>query len=390
MGSGTFRLARIKGIDIKVHWSWSIILILFTFTLAAGRFPAQVPGETRGFYWLLGALGSLLLFASVLLHELSHSFVAMARGLKVRDITLFIFGGAANIEQEPQTAGDEFIIAGVGPFTSVVLGVLFAVLAAVINPPVGRAGAGAAALLQYMAYINFMLALFNMIPGFPLDGGRVLRSIIWAINKDFRTATRYAGLMGQLVAYGFIVWGLYQAFFADRFDLGGLWITFIGWFLLNAAQQSTAGAVMSDTLRGIKVGNVMQPAPPAGMPHMTMAHALTQFILPYNVRALPVVDQEGQLAGMATLGDIKDIPQDQWGIVTLGQVMTPGDKLKVVRPQDSLERAMQLLGEGDFDQLPVIDQGGRLTGMLSRAAVLRWLQIREELKLKPPTAASPS
>ncbi len=376
-------MARIRGIDINIHWSWSIILLLFTFQLAASRFPAQIPGEPTLTYWVLGVIGSLLLFASVLVHELSHSFVAMARGLKVRNITLFIFGGAANIEGEPEKAGDEFVIAAVGPFTSLVLAALFGILAFTVSPPVGKVGAGAAALFQYMAYINFILALFNMIPGFPLDGGRVLRSIIWAVNKDFQAATRIAGSVGQLVAYGFIVFGLYQAFFGANFDFGGLWLSLIGWFLLNAAQQSTSGSVVRATLRGVTVANIMQPSPPAAFPHMTIAHLLTQFILPYNLRALPVTTPEGQVVGIVTLSDIKDIPQERWGIVTVGDVMTGPDKLKVVRPQDSLEGAMQILGEGDFDQLPVVDQSGHLVGLLTRAGVLRWMQIRDELKLKP-------
>jgi len=383
MGAGVFKMVRIRGIDINIHWSWSILLLLFAFQIAVGRIPERVPSGSQFLYWVLGAIGALLLFASVLLHELSHAFVAIARGLKVRDITLFIFGGAANIEEEPKTAGDEFVIAAVGPFTSLVLAGIFAALAFVLYPLVSAAGVGVAVLFQYMALINVMLALFNMIPGFPLDGGRVFRSIVWAINKDFQAATRIAGLVGQLVAYGFIVFGLYQAFFGTRFDLSGLWLSFIGWFLLNAAQQSTSGAAVRETLRGVTVANIMQPSPLAALPHMTIAHLLTQFILPYNLRALPVSSAEGQVVGIVTLSDIKDIPQDQWGIVTVADVMTGPDKLKVVRPQESLEHAMQLLGEGEFDQLPVVDQAGRLAGLVTRAGVLRWMQIRDELKLKP-------
>jgi len=383
MGAGVFRMARIRGIDINIHWSWSIILVLFAFQVAVGQIPERVPAGSQFLYWVLGAIGALLLFASVLLHELSHSFVAQARGLKVRDITLFIFGGAANIEEEPKTAGDEFVIAAVGPFTSLVLAAIFAVIALVLSPQVSTTGEGAAALFWYMAGINVLLALFNMIPGFPLDGGRVFRAIVWAVNKDFQAATRIAGNVGQLVAYGFIVFGLYQAFFGTNFDLSGLWLSFIGWFLLNAAQQTTSGAAVRETLRGVTVANIMQPSPLVVLPHMTIAHMLTQFILPYNLSALPVASPEGQVVGIVTLSDIKDIPQDQWGIVTVGDVMTGHDKLKVVRPQESLEHAMQLLGEGEFDQLPVVDQAGRLSGMVTRAGVLRWMQIRDELKLKP-------
>ncbi|MDQ3927773.1 MAG: site-2 protease family protein [Chloroflexota bacterium] len=381
---GQFKLFTVRGIDVKAHWSWLLIVLLITFYLGAGYFPRLMPGESELTYWLLGAIASFLFFASVLLHEQSHSFVARARGLKVRDITLFIFGGASNIEEEPETPREEFLIAVVGPLTSFLLSGVFFLLALAVSPQVHHAGAGASAVLYYLAFINFVLALFNMIPGFPLDGGRVLRSIIWAINHNLQSATRIAGFIGQLVAYGFISWGLYETFFLDNF--GGLWLAFTGWFLLNAGQQSVAGTVVRETLRGITVGQVMEPAPPVGAPYMTLSHLLTQFVLPYNVRAVPVA-QDGQLAGIITLGDIKHVPQEEWGTVTVGQIMTGPDKLSILRPQDSLDHAMQLLNGGDFDQLPVADQHGRLVGMVTHAHLLRWMQIRDELKLKPQANA---
>ena len=376
---GTIRIARIGGIDIKVSWSWVLVLLLVTFSTATTWFPVLMPGDSAVTYWVLGLISSVFLFVSVLVHELSHSFVARARGHKVHDITLFILGGVSNIEGEPKQPSDEFLIAVVGPLTSFVLAALFYGLEQLVTPPVRRVGASAAAILQYLALINALLGLFNLIPGFPLDGGRVLRSIIWGINHNFRSATRFAGFIGELVAYGFIFYGLFETFF--RGDLSGLWLAFIGWFLLNAAQQSVASVIMREVLRGVTVGQVMEPAPPAGAPHMTLAHLLTQVVLPWNLRAAPVV-QDGRPVGMVTLGDIKDVPQDQWGTVTVDQVMTGLDKLRVVSPQDGLDRAMQLLSEGDFDQLPVVDQSGRLVGILTRAHVLRWLQIRDELKLR--------
>ena len=239
-------------------------------------------------YWVLGFIAALLLFVSVLLHELSHSFVAKARGLKVRDITLFMFGGASNIEDEPKKAGDEFLIAVVGPLTSLVLAGLFLGLEQLVTPPVHKSGAMAAAILQYLAEINFLLAVFNLIPGFPLDGGRVLRSIIWAINHNFERATRYAGFIGELFAYLFIFYGLYKTFFNDNL-FGGLWIAFIGWFLLNAAQQSVAGAAVHGAVQGMTVAQAMEPSPQVVAPHMTLAHLLSLYILPYNLRAVPVV-----------------------------------------------------------------------------------------------------
>jgi Zn-dependent protease/CBS domain-containing protein len=376
---GALKIARVGGIDIKLHWSWALILLLLTYQLAVGYFPLFVPNASPLLYWSLGLIAAIIFFISVLLHELSHSFMARARGYKVTDIVLFIFGGVSNIEEEPKKASDEFLIAVVGPLTSFIIAAVCFGLLQLVVPPVRNVGASVAATLQYLAWVNGLLGLFNMIPGFPLDGGRVLRSIVWAVTGNFQTSTRIAGLIGQLVAYGFIFWGLYQTF--AQGDFGGLWIAFIGWFLLNAAQQSVSGASMREAFRGVTVQQVMEPAPSSIQPQSTLAHLLSSYILPYNLRAVPVADQSGKLVGIITLGDIKEVPQDQWGTVTVGELMTGPDKLRVVSPNDGLERALQFLQQGDFDQLPVVDPNGHLVGILTRAHLIRWLQIRDELNV---------
>jgi Zn-dependent protease/CBS domain-containing protein len=381
---GSLTIATIGGIAIKLHWSLAGIALLLTIQLATLDFPTLVPGESDLLYWALGLITAIIFFVSVLLHELSHSLVARLRGYKVSEIVLFILGGVSNIEEEPRKAGDEFLIAVVGPLMSfLIAGVCFGLLQ-LVTPPVRTAGANVAAILQYLTLINVLLGLFNMIPGFPLDGGRVLRSIIWGITRNFQRSTRIAGVIGQIVAYGFILWGLFQTFGAG--DLSGLWIAFIGWFLLNAAQQSVSGVGVRQTFRGVVVQQAMEPAPPSIQPQSTLAHLLSAYILPYNLRAVPVADQMGKLVGIVTLGDIKDVPQDEWGIVTVEQKMTGSDKLRTVSPNDSLDRAFQLLQEGDFDQLPVVDASGHLVGILTRAHLIRWLQIRDELHLgRQPT-----
>jgi Zn-dependent protease len=382
MDTGAIKVANVGGIAVKLHWSWLVIFILLVFQFSTAVLPRLLPQANPTVYWVLSVVGVVLFFLSVLLHELAHSFTAQALGLKVRDIVLFIFGGVSNIEGEPKKARDEFLIAVVGPLTSFLLAIFFFVVSLALPPAMQRAGG---TLLRYLALLNFALGLFNIIPGFPLDGGRVLRSIIWGLNRDFQTATRIAGFIGQIVAFGFMAWGLYEALFLG--NLGGLWIAFIGWFLLNAAQASVTSVVMREALRGITVSQVMQPAPPAVLPHMTLYNLLTQYVLPYNVRAVPVINEQGQVTGIITLTDIKDVPQERWGLVTVEQVMTGPDRLKVVRPYDGLDRAMELLSEGDFDQLPVVDNAGRLVGMLNRGHMLRWLQIRQELKLGPVAKA---
>jgi Zn-dependent protease/CBS domain-containing protein len=368
---GVFRLARVAGIDVKIHWSLLIIVGLFVFMFATSTFPARVPGETPIFYWTLGIVGSVIFFLSVLIHEFSHSLVAQRLGYKVSDIVLFIFGGASNIESEPKRARDEFAIAFVGPASSVVLGAVFWLLDYALSGVSGRVVMGARALFEYMALINVLLAVFNMIPGFPLDGGRVLRAVIWGLTKNFRSATRVSAIVGQVVAYGFIFLGIVQTFWLG--DLSGLWLAFIGWFLLNAAQQSATSVVVRDAVRGVTVGQLMRPAPPPIYATGTLAHLLSNYILPYNLRAVPVVDPEGRLAGIITLGDIKDVPQEGWGTVTVGDKMTGPDDLRVVNVTDPLARAVEQLGEGDFDQLPVVDAYGRLAGMLTRADLMRFL-----------------
>lgn len=369
--TGVFRLARVSGIDVKIHWSLLIIAGLFVFMFATSTFPAMVPGETGFFYWTLGIVGAVIFFLSVLIHEFSHSFVAQRLGYKVSDIVLFIFGGVSTIESEPRRARDEFAIAFVGPASSVVLGGVFWVLALAVSSIPGRLAQGALALFQYMAIINIVLAVFNMIPGFPLDGGRVLRAIIWGVTKNFRSATRASGIVGQFVAYGFIFLGIVQTFWLR--DFSGLWLAFIGWFLLNAAQQSVTGAAVRDALRGVTVGQLMRPSPPPIQATGTLAHLLSNYVIPYNLRAVPVVDADNRVLGIVTLGDIKDVPQEEWGIVTVGDKMTGPNDLRVVQVTDPLSRAVEQLGSGDIDQIPVVDPHGRLAGMLTRADLMRYL-----------------
>ncbi|HET6314323.1 MAG TPA: site-2 protease family protein, partial [Chloroflexia bacterium] len=376
MRPGVYKIATVGGIDIKLHWSWLLILLLMTFSLSSSWFPMRLPNENPLTYWGLGLVASLMLFVSVLVHELAHSFVALARGLKVHDIVLYMFGGASNIESEPEKPSDEFIIAVVGPLTSLGLSGLFWLLTVALTPQEGQLGSWGANLFGYLAVINLLLAVFNLIPGFPLDGGRVLRAGIWGLLKDFDKATRYAAMISQFVAYGFIAGGLFWAFFLGDWD--GLWLAFIGWFLLNAAQQSVTGVRVREAVKGVTVAQVMEQTPPVVAPTYTIAHLLSQYILPRNLRVVPVA-YDGRLVGIVTLSDIKDIPQEEWGTGPAADVMPGGERLRVAHPSDRLDKVMDTLMESDFDQLPVVDARGALVGMLTRAHILRWLKLREEL-----------
>ncbi|MGB9300832.1 MAG: site-2 protease family protein [Anaerolineae bacterium] len=367
----SIRIARIGGISINIHVSWILIFILVTWTLAAGYFPQNYPHWSPALSWSIGVITSILFFVSVLLHELAHSFVARARGLPVHDITLFIFGGVSQLEEEPQTAATEFIMALVGPLTSIVLGVCFGAMsltASGVNEPL-------AALGMYLGRINVVLGLFNLIPGFPLDGGRVLRSIVWQVTGSLQRATRWASLVGQAVAYLFILAGIWFIFTGDW--VSGLWIAFIGWFLDNAASSSYRQLTVRNLLVGHKVREVMSRDCLEVSPELTLASIVNEHVLPTGTRCFPVVEG-GVVRGLLTLHNIKGVSQDRWASTTVRQVMTPSDGLKKVGPDEELWTAMQNMTEEGVNQLPVMDDG-HLLGMLGRDNIVSFIRVRGEL-----------
>jgi Zn-dependent protease/CBS domain-containing protein len=384
---GSFRIGRIAGIDIQVNVSWLVILVLLTFSLAVSWFPATVPRQSTLIYWVLGFIAALLLFVSVLLHELAHSLVARARGVPVKSITLFIFGGVSDLEQEPQTPGIEFQIAVVGPLTSLAIGAVTLVAGNLIgsNAPL------VAAVLGYLGVTNLLLGVFNLIPGFPLDGGRVLRAIIWRVTGSLRRATRAATLVGQVIAYLFIVVGVVM-FFAGDF-INGLWFGFIGWFLLQAAQAANSQVMLESLFKGVTVGQLMSPAPLTAPANISLQQLVDGYLLPHGVRTVPVVrSDEGRLAGLMTLADIRHVPREQWPQTPVGQVMVPLERLHIIRPQQNLNDVLPLMTGRDVNQLLVVDDAGRLVGILSRDAVLRYVEVRRGLDLDrpPPSSSVPS
>jgi len=375
---GSLRIGTIAGIDISLHVSWLIIFVLLTWSLATGWFAALYPGWSSLTYWVVSVLATLLLFVSVLLHELAHSLVARRRGLPVKTITLFIFGGVSNIEQEPASAGVEFQMSLVGPLMSLLISGLSFLLFVLI----GRGNAPLAALLQYLATANLLLGLFNLIPGFPLDGGRVLRSIIWKVTGSLSTATRTATVVGQAIAYLFILGGLWLLFGGNLF--GGIWIGFIGWFLLSAAQSAHAQLLLETMFKGATVGEVMNASPATVPANISLQKLVDEFLLPHGWRSAFVM-QVDQLVGLITLGDIRHTPREQWGQTPVGHAMTPLERLHVVSPQHHLKEVVPLMVTQDVNQLAVV-QEGRLVGVLSREEIMRSLQIRQDLGLDKGSA----
>jgi Zn-dependent protease len=371
---GSLRIGKIFGIDIYIHISWVIIIVLMTWSLAVGWFPVLYHGFSAITYWVLGFIAAVLLFVSVLLHELAHSLVARARGLPVKNITLFIFGGVSNIEKEPGSPGIEFQIAVVGPLTSLLIGVLAFVLFFLL----GQYSSTLGAILWYLGVANILLGIFNLIPGFPLDGGRVLRSIVWKIDGNLRRATRIVTVVGQIIAYLFILAGIWL-FFVGYF-IDGLWLGFIGWFLLSSAQSANSEVMLQSVFRGVTVGEVMNTAPTTVPANISLQKLVDEYFLPLGLRSALVI-QGDRLAGLITLSDIRHVPREEWGQTPVGLAMIPRDRLHIVSPQQSLNDVLPLMAGRDVNQLPVV-QDDRLVGVLSRDAIVRYLEIRRSLGLE--------
>lgn len=372
--AGSIRLFKIAGINIDINISWIIILVLLTWSLATGWFSVLYPGWSTATYWLVSLISALLLFVSVLLHELAHSLVARMRGLSVKSITLFIFGGVSNIEQEPTSPGIEFQMAFVGPLVSLLIGGI----AFLLSLPFRGVNSPLTAILSYLAITNVLLGIFNLIPGFPLDGGRVLRSIIWEITGSLQSATRVATIVGQVIAYLFILWGIWLFFGGNV--LNGIWIGFIGWFLLVSAQSANSQSMLQSMFRGVTVGEVMNPTPITVPANISLQELVDNYFLPRGLRSALVI-QDDQLVGLITLGDIRHVPREQWGQVPVSHVMIPLDRLHVVSPQQNLNDVLPLMVNRDVNQLPVMENG-RLVGVLSRDAIMRYLEVRRSLGLK--------
>ena len=371
---GSLRLGRIAGIEIGIHYTWLLAFILITWSLAQGFFPQAYPGWGPGTYWITGILAALILFVSVLLHELAHSLVAQARGLPVRSITLFIFGGVSTLEEEAKKPAIEFTMTIVGPLTSLALAVIFWGLSQLIDAP----SSPAAAMLNYLWQINALLAAFNLLPGFPLDGGRVLRSILWGTTGDLVRATNIAATVGRFFGWALIAFGVFQLLQGNF--LGGLWIAFIGWFLSSAADVSRRDITLREHLSGVPVSEVMDPSTETISPETSVEEVVRGAFLQGHRRAVPV-GRDDRLVGIVTLTDVKELPQLKWTQTSVEEIMTR-QPLYRVTPDDDLNSAMRLIAQHDINQVLVLREG-RLVGLLNRADIIRHLQLSQELGIKP-------
>ncbi|MCA9940454.1 MAG: site-2 protease family protein [Anaerolineales bacterium] len=364
-------LGKILGIPIGLDYSWFLVFGLLTWTLATSYYPNEFSNWSTTEYWIVGALTAILLFTSVVLHELGHSVVAMHYQIRVRSITLFIFGGVAQIESEPPSAKSEFWIAIAGPAVSLALAGIFFIV-----QPLAKSITPLLALCKYLAYINGSLVLFNLIPGFPLDGGRVFRAIVWGVTKNLRRATQIAGSLGRFIGFLFIFFGVWQMFSGNFVD--GLWIAFIGWFLESAAVAQIQQQEFQALLSGHKVSEAMNQSYTAVDAGTPLDQLVGTQILGRGQRSF-IVEQNAEAVGLLTLHHIKEIPPAEWPITTAGQIMIPIANLKQISPTTPLWQAMELMDRDGVNQLPVTTDG-HLRGMFSREDLISYLRTLHELE----------
>lgn len=376
------KLGRIFGVEIGLHYTWLVIALLITLSLA-GHFQMVNPDWGRGVIWASAIVTGVLFFAAIIAHELSHAAVAKARGLPVRSITLFALGGVAQIEKEAADAKTEFWMGIVGPITSAVIGFVLLGIALALGwtpmseRPMSTPESPLLAMLVWLGYINITLAIFNMIPGFPLDGGRVLRAIIWWVTGKADRSTRIAAQVGQLVAFGFIALGLIRFFGGAGF--GGLWIAFIGWFLLDAARASYAQVGIAESLRGVRVADVMETDCPVVDGRSNLQTVADEYLLRTGRRCFTVVE-DGRVVGLITSHEIKQVERARWPYTTVDTAMRPLEQLRTVAPETPVTEALEVMGRDDLNQLPVVSDG-RLAGIISRAHIVQLLQTRAELNM---------
>ncbi|WP_447987407.1 site-2 protease family protein [Nitrospira sp. Nam74] len=370
-------IGRVAGVAIGIHYSWILIATLITLSLGA-HFAEVNPQWTFAVVWSAAVVTGLLFFASIVVHELGHALVARARGLPVRSITLFALGGVASIEKDAGDAKTEFWMGIAGPLTSVAIGILCTGLASALgwgadltpaNPPV--------AVLVWLGYINFTVAVFNMIPGFPLDGGRVLRAAIWWITGNADRSTRIAARIGQGVALFFIAFGVWQFFSGSGFN--SLWIALIGWFLLDAAGAAYMQTEVVAGLQGLRVRDIMSDDCLRVDARMSLQTFADHYLLRTGQRCF-VVEDNGRVAGLMTPADLKYVDRGRWNQTTIEAVMRPLKHLRTVSPDTPVIDALLAMGRDDVNQLPVMTNG-RMEGILSRGRILQVLQARTELSM---------
>jgi Zn-dependent protease len=374
MKLGGFSLLRIGGIDIIIDYSWFIVFFLVMYTMAELYFPQAHQHYTVAQYWTMGAVSALLFFLSVLIHELAHSFVAMKHGIKVTSIRLLIFGGLAQVASEPRTGRHEFLIALSGPAASMALGMFFLTIYSFVL--LAGPATPVSAIAGWLAFANIMLALFNMIPGFPLDGGRILRSILWDRWDDLARATRVVSQLGNGFALFLIIFGILQSLVTQSL-ISGLWLIFIGLFMKQSALGSYQAVMMQRTLAGVRVRQIMTENVVSVDWLISVDELVHNFIYKHQFTNFPVFNRD-EFVGMVSLEGVKTISKDLWGFKQVRDIMTPIEHVPCLSPADDATEALSKMVSGDIGRMPVVENG-RLMGIVSRRDILNLFKIKSDL-----------
>lgn len=367
--SGNISLGRVFGIPLRLNYTWFIIFAWVTFSLVFYDVNQTYPIGQR---IILGILTSLLFFASILTHELAHSILAIRNNIPVKEITLFVFGGVSQITKEATHPRAELSIAIIGPLTSLALAGIFYGLYLLLT---GAQQILAASLMWWLAWINALLAVFNLIPGFPLDGGRIFRALVWQRTHDYHRATRIATKVGQGIAYAFIAGGIALILVLGLW-LNGMWLIFIGWFLSNAARASYQQVLLRDALIGITARQVTDYNCPLIPPHMNLMELAQQYVLPTG-RSCFLISWGAELEGMVTMQQIKKVPRSRWATTSVQDIMTPASKLKVAYADQDILSVLQEMNGESANHIPVIE-AGKIIGIINREDIARFLRTRAE------------
>jgi Zn-dependent protease/CBS domain-containing protein len=369
------RLGQLFGIEIFISYSWFFIFALVSVALAFGFFPMEFPQHSAGVNIGIGMFASAVFFASLLFHELSHSFVANRNRIPIRRITLFIFGGMSQMTKEPDDPESELKMAIAGPLSSFFLAAFFFTIFRVMS------AAGASSVLYaafaWLAQINLLLAVFNLVPGFPLDGGRVLRAIVWHFSHSIEQATNVASKAGQGFAFLLIGFG-FLLFLGGQ--LGGIWLILIGWFLNQSAVGSFRQVMLQRALQRVNVQEIMTPEPKVETVSRdtTLDELVNHYFLRYRFGRFPVT-ANGSLLGVVTLHDVKEVPRERWAMVTAGEIVEPIEESMFVKPRDPAVKALMKMADEDVGHLLVMDDQGKLGGIITRTDILRLVRVKDEL-----------
>ena len=375
-------LGRIAGIHVGLNWSLLVVAALIAWSIATGILPAAAPGQTSAAYWTAGVVSAFVYLASLLAHELAHSIVATRRGVKVEGITLWLFGGVSRFSSESSSPGSQAWITFVGPLTSLLLGGVFLLIAAVVGG--GANSALLSASLAWLGYINILLGVFNLLPAFPLDGGRILQSLIWRGTGDRLRATRIAARIGMVFAYLFIAYGLITFFVAGSI-FGGVWAVFLGWFLLSAARAEEAGGLIRQALSGISVAEVMTPNPVQAPDDISVDEALHSYVLTSRHSTFPTHDASGQLSGLLTMAALKNVAPDARPTTRIKEIICPLDRVSTAAPADPATNLLNV-SDGCSDGRTLVIDNGRLVGIISPSDVSRLMQRSLSGRVQTPAS----